>query len=179
VAGFGDGKVRVFDQRQRPVSAMVQMYSTHKQWITNVHMQRGGMRELVSGSRGGEIKLWDIRMKGEIRTIQATKSTLRTLSVHEHAPVFATHVLSPKHDSQLADCNSSGSDAHHVNFFNVNGAFLNSIEPSSGFLHSRSNPIAATAFHPHHMMLACSTLNDHHINIFACQDRRKEAQESY
>ena len=56
-------------------------------------MQRGGLRELVSGSRNGEIKLWDIRMNSELRTIKATTSTLRTLSVHEHAPVFAAYVL--------------------------------------------------------------------------------------
>lgn len=68
---------------------MVQRYSNHKQWITNVHMQRGGMRELVSGSRNGEVKTWDIRMKDELSTVQASRNTLRTLSVHEHAPVFA------------------------------------------------------------------------------------------
>jgi len=90
VAGYGDGALRVFDQRERPATAMKQAWRSHKQWITNVHMQRGGMRELISGSRNGEIKLWDIRMKEEIRTIKATKDTLRTLSVHEHAPVFAT-----------------------------------------------------------------------------------------
>lgn len=69
---------------------MVQAWRSHKQWIVNVHMQRGGMRELVSGSRNGEIKLWDIRMKEQIRHFVATKNTLRTLSVHEHAPVLAT-----------------------------------------------------------------------------------------
>jgi regulator-associated protein of mTOR len=90
VAGFGNGKVQIFDQRLKPGEAMIKRYSSHKQWITNVHMQRGGMRELVSGSRNGEIKLWDMRMSEALRTIQATKSTLRTLSVHEHAPVFAT-----------------------------------------------------------------------------------------
>ena len=90
VAGFGNGKVQVFDQRERSQTAMVQRYSSHKQWITNVHIQRGGMRELISGSRNGEIKLWDIRMTKELKTIQATRHTLRTLSVHEHAPVFAT-----------------------------------------------------------------------------------------
>ncbi|MCJ1474557.1 hypothetical protein MMC13_003216 [Lambiella insularis] len=135
VAGYGDGAVRVFDQREKPATAMKQAWRSHKQWITNVHMQRGGMRELISGSRNGEIKLWDIRMKEEIRTITATSDTLRTLSVHEHAPVFAT-----------------GSDKHNVNFFNVNGAFLNSIVPHSNFLHNRSNPIASTSFHPHRVM---------------------------
>ena len=53
-------------------------------------MQRGGFRELVSGSRNGEVKLWDIRKDDPIREIVATTDTMRTLSVHEHAPVFAT-----------------------------------------------------------------------------------------
>lgn len=69
---------------------MVKCWRNHKQWITNVHMQRGGLRELVSGSRNGEIKLWDIRKDEPLRTVRATKDTLRTLAVHEHAPVFAT-----------------------------------------------------------------------------------------
>jgi regulator-associated protein of mTOR len=88
VAGFGDGAVRVFDQRLKPTTAMVKVWREHKQWITNVHMQRGGVRELISGSRNGEIRLWDLRMNDPINTIHATKDTLRTLSVHEHAPVF-------------------------------------------------------------------------------------------
>ena len=69
---------------------MFKAWKEHKQWITNLHMQRGGLRELVSGSRNGEIKLWDLRMNDSIQTIRATQDTLRTLSVHEHAPVFAT-----------------------------------------------------------------------------------------
>ena len=68
---------------------MVKVWREHKQWITNVHMQRGGLRELVSGSRNGEIKLWDIRRDEPLRTVVATKDTLRTVAVHEHAPVFA------------------------------------------------------------------------------------------
>ena len=89
VAGFGDGAVRVYDQRQHPSQSRVQQWKEHNQWITNVHMQRGGRRELVTGSRNGEVKLWDIRQAKSVRTIRATKDTLRSLSVHEHAPVFA------------------------------------------------------------------------------------------
>lgn len=92
VAGFGDGAVRVFDQRLKPTTAMVKVWREHKQWITNVHMQRGGLRELVSGSRNGEIRLWDLRMDDPISTTYATQDTLRSLSVHEHAPVFSVYV---------------------------------------------------------------------------------------
>ena len=90
-AGFGDGAVRVYDQREKPTSSRIMQWKEHTQWITNVHLQRGGQRELVSGCRGGEVKLWDIRMGRSLRTVRgATRETLRSLSVHEHAPVFAT-----------------------------------------------------------------------------------------
>lgn len=92
MAGFGDGAVRVFDQRLKPTTSMVKVWREHKQWITNVHMQRGGLRELVSGSRNGEIRLWDLRLDFPISTTYATQDTLRTLSVHEHAPVFSVYV---------------------------------------------------------------------------------------
>ena len=153
VGGYGDGAIRVFDQRLRPQQAMIKCWRDHKQWITNVHMQRGGLRELVSGSRNGEIKLWDIRKDDPLRTVRATKDTLRTLAVHEHAPVFAT-----------------GTERHNINLFNVNGAFLNTLQPYSSFLHNtRSTPIAATAFHPHRMMLACAAKDSNHVNLFACK----------
>lgn len=90
VAGFGDGAIRVYDQRERPTQSRIQQWKEHTQWVTSVHMQRGGQRELVSGCRDGEVKLWDIRMGKSLRTVKATKDILRTLSVHEHAPVFAT-----------------------------------------------------------------------------------------
>ncbi|KAJ5693077.1 Armadillo-like helical [Penicillium macrosclerotiorum] len=152
VAGFGDGAVRVFDQRLKPTTSMVKVWREHKQWVTNVHMQRGGLRELISGSRNGEIRLWDLRMDNPLSTIYATKDTLRTLSVHEHAPVF-----------------SMGTNRHEVKTFNVDGTYLSTFEPYSSFLHhNRSSPITCTAFHPHRTMLACAALNDHHINLVSC-----------
>ncbi|KAJ5920840.1 hypothetical protein N7466_009166 [Penicillium verhagenii] len=152
VAGFGDGAVRVFDQRLKPTTSMVKVWREHKQWITNVHMQRGGFRELISGSRNGEIRLWDLRMNDALSTIYATKDTLRTLSVHEHAPVF-----------------SMGTNRHEVKTFNVDGTYLSTFEPYSSFLHhNRASPIATTAFHPHRTMLACAALNDNHINLVSC-----------
>lgn len=91
VAGFGDGAVRVFDTRNPPGQEMVKRWKddTDRDWIETVHMQRGGRRELLSSSRNGKVKLWDIRLDAPLRTISATKERLRTTSVHEHLPVFA------------------------------------------------------------------------------------------
>ncbi|KAI9760328.1 MAG: adenylosuccinase ade13 [Chaenotheca gracillima] len=161
VAGFGDGALRVYDQRQPAREAMVKVWKDHKQWITNVHMQRGGLRELVSASRNGEVKLWDIRMDRPLRTIKTTKDTLRSLSVHEHAPVFAV-----------------GTAHHAVKVFNMDGTPLSDFEPYSSFLHqNRSAPISITCLHPHRMMLACSSLNDNHINLVSCEGKQKAGME--
>jgi regulator-associated protein of mTOR len=91
VAGFGDGAVRVFDTRLKPQESMVRKWKddSDRQWIKSVHMQRGGQRELVSASRNGKIKVWDIRMDKPLRSFQTTRDTLRTASTHEHLPVFA------------------------------------------------------------------------------------------
>jgi regulator-associated protein of mTOR len=104
VAGFGDGALRLYDQRKRPSEAMVQVWKEHKSWVTNVHLQRGGQRELISACRNGEVKFWDMRWDKSFKTVRATKDTLRTLSVHEHAPVFAV-----------------GTDRHVVKIFSMMG----------------------------------------------------------
>lgn len=91
VAGFGDGAVRVFDPRCKPQEAMVRKWKDEpdRQWVRSVHMQRGGQRELVSASRNGKVRLWDIRMDEPLKEFQTTKDILRTASVHEHLPVFS------------------------------------------------------------------------------------------
>ena len=94
VAGFGDGAVRVYDQRNRPNESMVRVWKEHKGWIVGCHLQRGGMRELITAERGGAVRLWDIRNEKSVGVVRGKGEngvgTCRTLSVHEHAPVFAT-----------------------------------------------------------------------------------------
>ncbi|KFX93007.1 hypothetical protein O988_07041, partial [Pseudogymnoascus sp. VKM F-3808] len=158
VAGFGDGAVRVFDTRERPQTAMVKKWKddSDRDWVRSVHMQRGGQRELLSASRNGKVKLWDIRMDKPLRVIKATTDVLRTASTHEHLPVFAV-----------------GTAHHTVKVFNFDGQQLSRIEPYSGFLTAhRSSPISATAFHPHRMMLAAASKRDNNINLFTCEDRK-------
>ncbi|KAI5867586.1 raptor N-terminal caspase like domain-containing protein [Durotheca rogersii] len=161
VAGFGDGAVRVFDTRLRPQESMVKKWKddSDRQWIRNVHMQRGGQRELLSASRNGKVKLWDIRMDSPLRVIQATRDTLRTASTHEHLPVF-----------------SVGTSAHIVKVFNFEGHELSRMEPYSSFLQqNRGAPISTTAFHPHRMVLGCAARGDQHINLFTCASEKPEA----
>lgn len=50
VAGFGDGVVRLFDKRAEDAGEVVlRTWRQHKIWIQSVHLQKGSMRELVTG----------------------------------------------------------------------------------------------------------------------------------
>jgi regulatory associated protein of mTOR len=59
VAGFADGAVRAYDARLDSRSALVKTWKQHKAWIVKVHMQRGGIRELVTGSMSAEVMLFE------------------------------------------------------------------------------------------------------------------------
>ncbi len=183
VAGFGDGAVRVFDQRLNSRSACVRVWREHRQWVVGVHMQRGGVRELVSGSRNGEVRLWDLRNQAPIAGFDVTRMnphhlgtsppeggvgggsggkpmTMRSLSVHEHAPVFAV-----------------GTDRHEVRSFNMSGEFLGHYDVGAGSgggwgrggvgpgAAGRRAPVVATAYHPHRMLLATAGLGDGHVSL--------------
>ena len=157
IAGYGDGCVRVFDQRCTPRESMVRVWREHRQWVVGIHMQRGGLRELVSGARSGEVKLWDLRQDNAILTIDAAGqgSTLRSLSVHEHAPVFAV-----------------GTDRHEVRSFNMSGEKLGIFEPVTGnwragavAVGGKKHAIVATQYHPHKMLLGAAGLGDAHVSL--------------
>jgi regulatory associated protein of mTOR len=67
----------------------------------------------------------------------------------------------------------SGTAHHTVKVFNFEGIPLSTFEPYSGFLHAnRTAPIAATAFHPHHMVLAAASRADNHVNLFTCEEKK-------
>ena len=163
VAGFGDGVVRVYDQRSSSKAAMQMMWREHRQWITNVKMQRGGVRELVSASRNGEVKLWDLRMQKSVFSMNATRPThvgeqaavCRTMSVHEHAPVFAV-----------------GTDRHEVRTFNTSGEALGAFEPPGGRVGAvgavvgrKAGTVVATAYHPHKMVLAAAGWGERGVSL--------------
>ncbi|KAL2158375.1 hypothetical protein VTH06DRAFT_4423 [Thermothelomyces fergusii] len=156
VAGFGDGAVRVFDTRLKPQESMVRKWKDeNRQWVRSVHMQRGGQRELLSASRNGKVNLWDIRMEQPLKAFQTTKDVLRTASTHEHLPVFAI-----------------GTSAHLVKVFDFDGHEITRLEPYSGFLGHKAAPLAATAFHPHRMLLGCAARGDNHVSLYTCGNER-------
>ena len=91
-------------------------------------------------------------MDKSVKTIQATQDHLKTLSVHEHAPVFAV-----------------GTQRHQVKIFNLHtGKTVSQWEPYSGFLRDRSQPVTATAFHPHRLMIAASAGHSNFVSVHTC-----------
>ena len=167
VAGFGNGSVRAYDQRLSARDSMVMDWvdrrTDHKSWVVGVHLQRGGLRELISAESNGGVRLWDLRMRKALSALDGKREprNLRALSVHEHAPVFAT----------------GGAD-HTIRVYNTQLKHLSSFEPYMSYLRlansSRNAPITATAFHPHRMMLACGAINDGHVNLFRCEATASE-----
>ena len=122
--------------------------------MTNVHLQRGGQRELVSACRNGDVKLWDLRWDKSIKTIKASgpREGLRTLAVHEHAPVFAV-----------------GTEARAVKIYNTSGKMLSQFEPyASRFMGGGGGGVSAVAFHPHRMMVAGAAVGESYVNVYAC-----------
>ncbi|KAG4305823.1 hypothetical protein PORY_000733 [Pneumocystis oryctolagi] len=156
VASFGDGAIRIYDQRNPPRDAMVKVWKEHKAWIPTISMQKDGNRELVSGSITGDIKLWDIRLNNSVRTINAHLDGLRSLSVHEHIPCIAT-----------------GSNNNDIKVWNTDGLNLSTFRYYSSFLHQgKVVSVNALNFHPHKAILACANGSNNHINIFSCDISR-------
>ncbi|CAO3626909.1 unnamed protein product [Cunninghamella echinulata] len=147
IAGFGDGSVGVYDRRLRPSHALVRRWDEHDAWVTGVHLQKDGNRELVSGSSNGDIKIWDIRESQSIRTIDA-HSDMTSIAIHDHAQVIA----------------SSGDD-HVINFWNIDGTKLSSVRPSSGFLGQKGSCTRALSFHPN-LMISAASSDDGYITLY-------------
>nr|POE90153.1 target of rapamycin complex 1 subunit mip1 [Quercus suber] len=167
VAGFGNGAVRAYDQRCPPTESLAIVWDrserNHQSWVVGVHLQRGGSRELISAESSGAVRLWDLRMRGPVGGLDGKKQprNLRSLSVHEHAPVFAT----------------GGAD-HTIRVYNTQLKQISSFEPYMSYMRfsntPRHAPITATAFHPHQMILACGAVNDGHVNLFKCEAEEKK-----
>lgn len=169
IAGFDDGSLRVYDRRLDPRESMVKTWQNPNirnngraparafgslSSITNVHMQRGGFRELVSGSSDGYINLWDIRLNEPLHSFsQPTEKSIRSIDVHEHAPVIAA-------------------GSKNTNIWTTSGDVIASVKnPHDAYLSNRtSSYLLNISFHPHRMMMATNYNQDDRINIYMCND---------
>ncbi|KAK7206088.1 raptor N-terminal caspase like domain-containing protein [Myxozyma melibiosi] len=150
IAGFGDGALRVYDRRIDPREAMVKVWKYHKSWVLNVHMQRGGARELASGSVDGMVHLWDLRSDEPVLSFQSHARGMRAHYVHEHAPILAT-----------------GSQT--VKIWRLTGENTATVKNNSGYmLQNRLSYVSALAFHPHRMVMAVNNSHDSHIGVYNC-----------
>jgi hypothetical protein len=93
VAGFGDGTLRLFDSRSRPDYAVKTTMKEHTSWVVQTHIY-AGRNELLTGSVTGELKFWDLRYpKNSVKSLEAHRSPMTALAVHDYAPIFARYAL--------------------------------------------------------------------------------------
>lgn len=169
IAGFDDGSLRVYDRRLDSRESMVKTWNTTSKSeggyqrgggasIRNVHMQRGGYRELVSGSSNGYVNLWDIRLNDPVESfVNSPEKSIRCLDVHEHAPIITT-------------------GAKLVKLWSTSGDLILSLKnPHDTYLANRtSSYLSSAVFHPHYMMMATNYNQDGHINLYTCTDTAQE-----
>ena len=69
----------------------------HKNSIVNVVWQKGSAQELVSGSKSGEIKVWDLRTNwSKVSIPDNNLAQMAAMDVHQHTNVIARFVYQGK-----------------------------------------------------------------------------------
>lgn len=152
--GFIDGSLRIYDPRthsQGPVTSL----RGHKNWIVNLSSNthsKHGSGELISGSYGGDVKLWDIRSKKCTKKIVDLRTKLMALTVHPNLPVLA-----------------SGSTERVIKVFTLDGETVCKFKHHEGFSAHRFAPISCLTFHPNKYMLAVGS-TDSTISVYGTRE---------
>lgn len=153
VGAFQDGSMRVYDRRLDARESMVKLYksttSDTRSPIQNVHMQRGGLRELMTGNANGLVRLWDIRQDEPILKFRAFNK-MTCSWIHEHAPVIA--------------CVSK-----QVDVYSTAGQLVSTVGEVSG-LGQTNNYVNTISVHPHRMMIATNHNQSAYIKIYKCTE---------
>ncbi|TID15735.1 hypothetical protein CANINC_004264 [Pichia inconspicua] len=169
ICGFQDGSLRIYDRRLDAKDCLIKTYkprnSIEMSPICNVHMQRGGMRELMSGHSNGLVRLWDIRQDDPILSFKAFEKTMTTAFVHEHAPIIA--------------CASKEVDIYSTKGRHVSAITNSSFIPSLNGSVRSSSYINTLALHPHRMMLATNYNQSSEITVYQCLETKGKDDEFY
>ncbi|KAI5059413.1 hypothetical protein GOP47_0025732 [Adiantum capillus-veneris] len=72
-AGGADPILRIWDPRMPGTNTPIFQLSSHKAWITACKWHRHSRRHILSASHDGSVKLWDLRSKIPLQTIDAHK----------------------------------------------------------------------------------------------------------
>lgn len=178
MAGFGDGSIGVYDQRNPPASSLVRLWEEHVAWVEHVHLQKHGQRELASASVDGEIRLWDIRARSSIvqKRLPTDGTALSAMAVHDRMPVLAaTSAPHSLHSTlshttwlcRLQDLSPLGSPYVHTHHHTTSLA-SSALRPirDRDPLPSRYSPsTSVVAFHPHYPVMAFGG-PDHIIDLY-------------
>lgn len=174
VAGFGDGSIGVYDQRNPPASSMVRLWEEHNAWVQTVHLQKHGNRELLSASVDGEVRVWDIRARSSLQQTCLTPQlggTLSSFAVHERIPVYAAAATPHPAGQSYAQAVQMGTidglrtlgrpfqrtlhfPAHHLGYRTPR------LSPPSAY----SPATSLVAFHPQHPIVAYGGM-DHVLEL--------------
>jgi len=162
LTGFSDGAIHLYDRRLDKQSALVRrwkpkssnLHSTrtgHSSRILNLRMQRGGTREIVSGSIDGQVCLWDMRYSEPVKSFRAHSKSMTCMDIHEHAPVIGTA-------SRVAG------------IWSVAGRRISTLKgpSSSNYLSTKVSPVGALAFHPHQMVMAMGNSEEPIVAVYKC-----------
>lgn len=156
IAGMENGLIRVFDRRERSACGLINTWKGHSSRIINVHMQRGGDRELLSASCS-QINLWDLRFPTPVQTFDFKgRKEIQSFTVHEHAPIFSVgYVGGNTCIYSMQNLQSRSSESLH--------------NPLYTFVAPNKLGISALSFHPHEMILAASGEAENETSLFRCK----------
>ncbi|PKI82421.1 Target of rapamycin complex 1 subunit kog1 [Malassezia vespertilionis] len=155
MAGFGDGSIGVYDQRNPPGSSLVRLWEEHNAWVQNLHLQKYGQRELLSASVDGGVRLWDIRARASL--VQGNVrlgGNLSSFALHDRAPLFAA--------TSTPQATTSGyvysAQIYTVQDMKPLGGSIERVMPANamrGMPPSAYSPsMTQTAFHPQYPLIA-------------------------
>ena len=186
VAGLSDGSLFVFDKRvSGSGSAKFGRVAKLKEkgdddWIVNVQMQKTSSTQIISGSSGGIVKIWDMRIDSSVKTFNVNDSSGTSIAADTLLNIdenllsggiggATSYAASSSRKANQRSCMTAlavhdyapiiacGSNNQFIKVLNTSGETLSMIYYHDGFLGQRIGPVSSLAFHPYRPYLAAGS----------------------